>query len=125
MTTTTTTKNKKHVIIIGAGPSGLVAIKEMLYKGHHVTCLEQSQYIGGAFAQDKVYDTLYLNRGIQRTFFNINTPYSFLRRIQQQQSSSSSNSNNNNNGLSDLFNILSKWSNGMCSQTINNHFFNI
>jgi cation diffusion facilitator CzcD-associated flavoprotein CzcO len=51
---------KKHVIIIGAGPSGLVAMKELVEKGHTVTCLEKSAYIGGAFAKDKVYQTLYL-----------------------------------------------------------------
>ena len=55
-----TTTKKKHVVIIGAGPSGLVAMKELIEQGHSVTCLEKSAYIGGAFAKDMVYSTLYL-----------------------------------------------------------------
>ena len=51
---------KKSVLVIGAGPSGLVAIKELIEKGHEVICLEKSSQIGGAFASDKIYDNLYL-----------------------------------------------------------------
>ena len=56
----TTTMTKKNVLVIGAGPSGLVAMKELMEKGHDVICLEKSSQIGGAFASDKIYDTLYL-----------------------------------------------------------------
>ena len=51
---------KKSVLIIGAGPSGLVAMKELTEKGHTVTCLEKSAYIGGVFAKDKTYPTMFL-----------------------------------------------------------------
>jgi dimethylaniline monooxygenase (N-oxide forming) len=51
---------QKHVIVIGAGPSGLAATKELLEKGHKVTCFEKSGLIGGAFADGTAYDTCYL-----------------------------------------------------------------
>jgi hypothetical protein len=47
-----------------------------------------------------IYDALELNRGIQRTFFNAATPYSFLDRLRK------------GDGMKDLGNILSKWNNG-------------
>ncbi len=49
--------------MIGAGPAGLCAIKELLDKRHQVTCFEQGQEIGGAFAcgSDKgVFDSTVL-----------------------------------------------------------------
>lgn len=50
--------------------------------------------------ENLLYDTLDLNRGIQRTFLNINTPYAFVRRFTQKD------------GMEDLLNILSKWKDG-------------
>ncbi|MET9763706.1 NAD(P)-binding domain-containing protein [Streptomyces sp. NPDC006372] len=40
---------RKNVCVIGAGPSGLVAVKELLDEGHSVTCFERSTEIGGVF----------------------------------------------------------------------------
>jgi hypothetical protein len=66
--------------------------------------LEQKQlYFDSIFYVDpksKLYDILDLNRGIQRTFFNINTPYAFLRRFTEKD------------GMNDLVNILSRWKDG-------------
>jgi hypothetical protein len=53
-----------------------------------------------------LYDALDLNRGIQRTFFNIQTPYAFLRRLQEKD------------GMLDLIDVLSKWSNGKYQPTL-------
>jgi cation diffusion facilitator CzcD-associated flavoprotein CzcO len=46
-------KKSVHVAVIGAGPCGVVSIKEMIECGHTVTCYEQSDNVGGMFA--KVY----------------------------------------------------------------------
>jgi len=43
------TKKQLHVAVIGAGPSGLVSIKELLEEGHQVTCFEKAQDIGGVY----------------------------------------------------------------------------
>ena len=53
---------KKKVVIVGAGPSGLVSLKEMLEAGHEATCIERSHVIGGVFSTlaDSCYDSLYL-----------------------------------------------------------------
>ncbi|KAJ8604584.1 hypothetical protein CTAYLR_007632 [Chrysophaeum taylorii] len=53
---------KKVVVIVGAGPSGLVALKEMLEKGHDATIIEKSGVIGGVFStlRESSYDALYL-----------------------------------------------------------------
>lgn len=40
---------KKNVCVIGAGPSGLVTIKELLDEDHSVTCFEHSAAPGGVF----------------------------------------------------------------------------
>ncbi len=40
---------KKNICVIGAGPSGLVAIKELLDEEHSVTCFEHGAGIGGVF----------------------------------------------------------------------------
>ncbi|RKT88978.1 dimethylaniline monooxygenase (N-oxide forming) [Saccharopolyspora antimicrobica] len=40
---------RKNVCVIGAGPSGLVAIKELLDEAHSVTCFEHSAEPGGVF----------------------------------------------------------------------------
>ena len=50
--------------------------------------------------ENKIYDALDLNRGIDRTFANINTPLAFLDRFTKKD------------GMKDLLNVLSKWSNG-------------
>lgn len=48
---------KKKVFIIGAGPSGLVALKEMLEAGHEPLCVDAKKQIGGLFSVS--YDELY------------------------------------------------------------------
>jgi dimethylaniline monooxygenase (N-oxide forming) len=40
------------VAVVGAGPSGLVAIKELLEEGHDVVCFERAPDIGGVFRFD-------------------------------------------------------------------------
>jgi hypothetical protein len=43
--------NRKSVCVIGAGPSGLITIKELQHKGFtNIKCYEASNHIGGAFA---------------------------------------------------------------------------
>lgn len=50
---------KYDVVVIGAGPSGLVSTKEMLERGFkNVLCLERSEKIGGTFSRG--YDGLFL-----------------------------------------------------------------
>lgn len=41
---------KKNVAVIGAGPSGLAAAKELLEAGHEVTVYESAPKVGGEFA---------------------------------------------------------------------------
>lgn len=48
--------------------------------------------------ENALYDDLDLNRGVQRTFFNPNTPFSFLERFTKPD------------GTRELGEILSKWS---------------
>ncbi|MFC9947382.1 flavin-containing monooxygenase [Streptomyces pratensis] len=43
---------RKSVCVIGAGPSGLVAVKELLDEGHSVTCFEHAAELGGVFRSD-------------------------------------------------------------------------
>lgn len=55
----------KNVCVIGAGPSGLVTVKELKEQGHKVTCFEQSHKEGGVFCKTskcdvKAYDSLIL-----------------------------------------------------------------
>lgn len=52
--------NKKRVIVIGAGPCGLPALKEMLAGGHDVTLYERSSTLGGVFASKAMYHDLHL-----------------------------------------------------------------
>ncbi|AXG77950.1 flavin-containing monooxygenase [Streptomyces paludis] len=40
---------RRNVCVIGAGPSGLVALKELLDEGQSVTCFERGSEIGGVF----------------------------------------------------------------------------
>jgi len=53
---------KKKVIIIGAGPSGLAALKEMREAGHEAVVFEKADSYGGVFRQHNkdTYDNLYL-----------------------------------------------------------------
>lgn len=51
---------KKRVIIIGAGPCGLVALKEMREAGHDAHILERSSTLGGVFAGAAAYPNLHL-----------------------------------------------------------------
>lgn len=41
--------NAKTVVIVGAGPSGLVTAKEMIQEGHRVVCFERNAQLGGVF----------------------------------------------------------------------------
>lgn len=49
---------QKKIAVIGAGLSGLVAIKELLAEGHDVTAYEQSNEVGGVFSS--CYDSVLL-----------------------------------------------------------------
>ncbi|RAH58554.1 FAD/NAD(P)-binding domain-containing protein [Aspergillus piperis CBS 112811] len=50
----------KSVAIIGAGPCGLVALKEMLQAGLDATIYERSDQLGGLFATAMAYPNLHL-----------------------------------------------------------------
>ncbi len=43
----------RRVAVIGAGPSGLVTVKELLEEGHEPTCLERAAGLGGVFRFDE------------------------------------------------------------------------
>ena len=43
----------KRVAVIGAGPSGLVTVKELLEEGHQPTCFERARAAGGVFRFDE------------------------------------------------------------------------
>lgn len=61
--------NRNRCIVVGAGPGGLVAVKELLEQGiEAVTCLEQSQEVGGIFA--KGYDNLVLTSSVTFSMFS-------------------------------------------------------
>jgi dimethylaniline monooxygenase (N-oxide forming) len=51
---------RKRVVIVGAGPCGLVAIKEMLEAGHDVMLFERASSLGGVFASSTIYPNLHL-----------------------------------------------------------------
>ncbi len=56
-------------IVIGAGPGGIVATKELLEKGFDdVLCLEQSDKLGGVFADS--YDNLLLTSSVTFSMFS-------------------------------------------------------
>jgi dimethylaniline monooxygenase (N-oxide forming) len=42
-------RRQLNVAVIGAGPSGLVAAKELQQEGHRVTCFEKTDSVGGIF----------------------------------------------------------------------------
>ena len=51
--------------------------------------------------ENRLYDALQLNRGIDTTFFSVETPFAFRDRI--------FGSNNRSDGLRDLLDVLGKW----------------
>ena len=67
---------KKHVAVVGAGPSGLVAAKELLQEGHEVTCFERDAGLGGVFRyregpeQPGVWRTCRLTSSMLVTYFS-------------------------------------------------------
>jgi len=50
--------------------------------------------------ENGLYDALQLNRGVDRTFFNINTPYSMVDRFTKKD------------GMKQLTGVLGKWNKG-------------
>lgn len=50
----------KRIAIVGAGPCGLVALKEMLEAGHDAFICEHSATFGGVFASAAIYTDLHL-----------------------------------------------------------------
>jgi len=50
----------KRVVVIGAGPCGLVALKEMRESGHDTILFERSATLGGAFSTTTIYPDLHL-----------------------------------------------------------------
>ncbi|MEM9101436.1 MAG: NAD(P)-binding domain-containing protein [Pseudomonadota bacterium] len=55
----TETINKK-ILVIGAGLSGIAALKELKEEGHQVTCFEKNEDFGGVFSNLESYDSLHL-----------------------------------------------------------------
>lgn len=51
---------KRVVVVIGAGPCGLAALKEMREAGHEATIFEREGELGGLFATAAVYPNLHL-----------------------------------------------------------------
>ncbi|KAH0834440.1 flavin-containing monooxygenase [Fonsecaea pedrosoi] len=49
-----------RVVIVGAGPCGLVALKEMVESGHEAVLFERSGRLGGVFASATAYPNLHL-----------------------------------------------------------------
>ncbi|GKY96416.1 hypothetical protein MPSEU_000601100 [Mayamaea pseudoterrestris] len=62
----------------------------------HLEIENGSQYLY-VDPENILYDELDLNRGIQRTFFNVNTPFAFLDRFTRKD------------GVDDLKKVLCKW----------------
>lgn len=42
-------ENPKEVVVVGAGPAGLMAARTAAQKGHHVTVYEATNHVGGSF----------------------------------------------------------------------------
>lgn len=51
---------KKRVVIVGAGPCGLAALKEMREAGHEAVAFERAAVLGGLFASAAAYPNLHL-----------------------------------------------------------------
>jgi len=67
-------KNPKRVAVIGAGPSGLVTVKELLAEGHKPVCFEKAASLGGVFRWDEkegvVWDSCHLTSSSLLTAFS-------------------------------------------------------
>nr|VFJ60172.1 MAG: dimethylaniline monooxygenase (N-oxide forming) [Candidatus Kentron sp. FW] len=50
----------KSLCVIGAGPSGLTVMKQLLDQGHKVVCFERHHEIGGVFAKRNTYESCLL-----------------------------------------------------------------
>lgn len=67
---------KLTVAVVGAGPAGLVTIKELLQEGHDVLCFEQAAGLGGVFnfrsdsTAVSVWDTCRLTSSVLVTSFS-------------------------------------------------------
>lgn len=68
----------KRVAIIGAGPCGLPALKEILAGGHEAVLFEKSSTLGGVFASSAIYHDLHL------TFSNWGMAFSDFPNPQRQ-----------------------------------------
>ena len=44
------------VIVIGAGPAGLTASRELSLMGYKVLVIEQNNYLGGGYLAWRIYD---------------------------------------------------------------------
>jgi dimethylaniline monooxygenase (N-oxide forming) len=69
------------VCVIGAGPSGLTTVKQLLDEGHDVTCFEKNQHIGGIWyrhendrGEMKAYDNLVLTISSKLMAFSDHIP---------------------------------------------------
>lgn len=51
---------KLRVCVVGAGVSGLTALKEVLEEGHSAVCLERENVPGGVFTTGVAYDPMQL-----------------------------------------------------------------
>ncbi|OZG70723.1 hypothetical protein BTA51_24360 [Hahella sp. CCB-MM4] len=51
---------KKSIAVIGAGLSGIAAIKQLTDEGHNVICFEKLDNPGGVFSHNEIYDDLHL-----------------------------------------------------------------
>jgi len=60
------TSEPKRVAVIGAGPSGLVTVKELLEEGHIPTCFEPSAGLGGVFRFDEHQGVVWARRRFQK-----------------------------------------------------------
>ncbi len=64
----------KRVAVIGAGPSGLVTVKELLDAGHVPTCFERAAGLGGVFRFDEaegvVWESCRLTSSVPLTVFS-------------------------------------------------------
>jgi AhpC/TSA antioxidant enzyme len=80
------------LVSVGTPAKGGALVKHLdLVNGEHYVYVDP---------ENRLYDAMLLNRGIDRTFFNVNTPYAFLERVKQKD------------GLKDLGGVLAKWSKG-------------
>lgn len=67
---------RKSVAVIGAGPSGLCATKELVQEGHDVICLEREAEIGGLFRFSEDPDKIGVWRSCRLTSSALVTSFS-------------------------------------------------